>query len=241
MQETLSSSTLPRFGGVSMTRVASAPRIGPRSGPFGGDTCSVRLVQLTDSTGAKLGGADTFYSLPPVSLTRPKSRGAGSGSTFGPEFGRPFKPRFAEPNLLTAKAYSANLLPHTNVFKERRAPSPTWHPALFDGPRSEPAQWTPRSVHNVMSRRSYRPAADAMPRPMTRRRAERGAASSPPSRASSRRSSETPAPPIWHRRSASDPSDVMSVLRAERLELVRIRSPSPVLATGDVVVDDECA
>ncbi len=225
---------LPRRGGVAVSgfaRIASAPSIGPRRGPTSGDSHSLRLVPLQLPTAAP---ASTLYELPSVDNYRPRSRQTG----FGPGFGRPAPPRFAEPSLTTAKAFSITPLPATSVFKEKRASSPVMRQPMFAVPRSLPQQWTPRSVKKVLRANSYNhtPAA-VLARPLTRRG---GPGTISASRPESRRNSLGPSASeavLWHRRTASDPSDVLNAL--DRFQLSK-RAPSPaVMATGDDELEEE--
>ena len=168
----------------------SAPTLGPRNGPGTGST-SVRLP-----VGLQGHGVSKYYNVVPVGAYRPNSRG-GLGSTFGPAFGRPVKPRFGEPPKLTARAFNLTPLPSMSLYKEPQAPqwrmgtpSPVGRPRsrspstpMLSG-RTSPQQWTPGNLENVLARRSYAPD-DAMEfarplalRPSTSTMAFRSSASS---------------------------------------------------------------
>lgn len=158
---------LPRSGGslTGFQRQMTAPTLGPRGGPNTGSH-SIRLP-----LGMHGQGAPKHYSVPSADVYRPSSRG-GLGTTFGPRFGKPVKPRFPEPHSYTARAFNVSPLPPTYVYKEPQSPS--WRmsamsrspsalsmsfsaSSLSQQGRTSPQQWTPGGLENVILRRSYAP------------------------------------------------------------------------------------
>lgn len=163
---------LPRCGGSpsGFGRQMTAPTLGPRVGPNGGGSHSVRLpLGLTGN------GVPKHYSIPSTDVYRRSARG-GLGTTFGPRFGSPVKPRFPEPHTYTARAFSVKPLASPNIYKE--PVQPAWKMGRPDSRmsrsssslsmasstsslqlpgRTSPEQWGPGPLENVIMRRSYTP------------------------------------------------------------------------------------